>query len=132
MTRLKNYDPASLFGGKTIMQDVCLKYVKGSDPDRPLYTFGITSSEFDGIYTGGEYVLYDYVNEEFIRYPYDVLNQIEYSSDSFIYQGEIILCMRIMTYKNFEKYKYDKWSCFNYNTTLTFTLSIQALFPLGN
>lgn len=34
--------------------------------------------------------------------------------------------MRIMTYKNFQKYKFDKWSCFNYNTT---KLSLLAFSP---
>ena len=49
-----------------------MKYVVASDPLRPLFVFGITNSETDGIYTGGEYVLYDYANDNFIRYPYEV------------------------------------------------------------
>ncbi len=114
------------------MQDICLKYVVGSKPERPLFVFGISSSEYDGIYQGGEYVLYDYANEQFVRYPYEVENQIEYGSEAFIYNDEIIYCMRIMTYKNPEKYKFARFSCFNFNTTLTFTIGIQPFFPNGS
>ena len=125
-----SYKMTSIFG-KRIMQDYCAIRVK-RHLDRDVFLMGFATDETDGIYVDSEYVLFDYQKQEWTRIVANVENQIEYSAEAIYYNDQYILCMRIMTYKNRELYKYNKWSCFNFNETRTFTLSIEPFFPDGN